>query len=252
MSDKNKHKKGVSKKTDIKEILKKIWYFIWEDDSLLSWFVNIVLAFVIIKFVIYPVLGFFLATSFPIVAVVSGSMEHAYAPATNNMGYDVVLPNGNILYKFCDDTYEKKNSLVNFKDFRDFDTFWNLCGDWYEKRGITYDKFKTFPFTNGFNKGDIMILYGANINDLRVGDIVVFKGKSRTEPIIHRVVDIRIENGEYHLATKGDHNEDSSFAIGENDIAKDQYIAKAVFRLPYFGWIKILFTYVFTGFKPIY
>ena len=32
---------------------KKIWWFIWEDDSWASWFVNVILAFVIIKFLVY-------------------------------------------------------------------------------------------------------------------------------------------------------------------------------------------------------
>ena len=55
---------------------KGIWYFIWEDNSLLSWIVNVILAFVLIKFIIYPGLGLLFSTSYPIVAVVSGSMEH--------------------------------------------------------------------------------------------------------------------------------------------------------------------------------
>ena len=63
-------------KKKIKKILKKTWYFIWEDDSIWSWLVNIVFAFVLIKFIVYPALGFMLGTSFPVVAVVSSSMEH--------------------------------------------------------------------------------------------------------------------------------------------------------------------------------
>jgi len=61
---------------DWKKILKKTWWFIWESDSIWSWIVNIILAFVIIKFLVYPGLGFAMQTSHPIVAVVSGSMEH--------------------------------------------------------------------------------------------------------------------------------------------------------------------------------
>lgn len=55
---------------------KKIWKFIWHDDSLLSWIVNIVIAFILVKFVIYPGLGLILQTTYPVVAVVSSSMEH--------------------------------------------------------------------------------------------------------------------------------------------------------------------------------
>ena len=56
--------------------LKKTWNFFWHDDSLGSWMANIVVAFLVIKFILYPLLGVVLGTSFPIVAVVSESMEH--------------------------------------------------------------------------------------------------------------------------------------------------------------------------------
>jgi signal peptidase I len=63
-------------KKELKKLWKKVWYFVWEDNSVWSWIVNIILAFVLIKFVVYPGLGFVLTTSHPVVAVVSGSMEH--------------------------------------------------------------------------------------------------------------------------------------------------------------------------------
>ena len=59
-----------------KKNLKKFWHFIWEEDSLLSWIVNIIIAFILIKFIVYPGLGYLLATTHPVVAVVSESMEH--------------------------------------------------------------------------------------------------------------------------------------------------------------------------------
>src|SRR3989344_2683697 len=77
-------------------MFKKIWRFIWYDDSLLSWIVSILLAFIIVKFIIFPGLGFLLNTQLPVVAVVSGSMEH----------------NG------------------------DFDKFWERQGSWYEENPI--------------------------------------------------------------------------------------------------------------------
>ena len=61
---------------NIKKILKKTWWFIWESNSIWSWIVCILLAFIIIKFLVYPGLGLALGTSHPIVAVVSNSMEH--------------------------------------------------------------------------------------------------------------------------------------------------------------------------------
>lgn len=117
-----------------KKLLKKTWHFIWVEDSLASWLVNIVLAFVLIKFIIYPALGFVLSTNYPIVAVVSNSMEH-----DNNL-----------------------------------DVFWEEKGDFYNNYNITKQDFIGYKFKNGFNKGDIMILRGREAEDINIGDIMVF------------------------------------------------------------------------------
>ena len=63
-----------------RKLWKKFWYFIWEDNSIWSWIVNVILAFLLIKFLVYPGLGIILGTDYPIVAVVSESMEHKSYP----------------------------------------------------------------------------------------------------------------------------------------------------------------------------
>lgn len=123
----------------IVKILKRIWHFIWVEDSVASWIVNVILAFVIVKFLIYPGLGLILGTPFPIVAVVSNSMEH--------------------------DT--------------GFDSWWTGQSDWYLKNNITKSDMQNFQFHNGFNKGDIMILKKASSNKVKLGEIIVFKGNSK-------------------------------------------------------------------------
>lgn len=45
------------KKSDAKSQWQKIWYFLWYEDSVASWLVSILVAFVLIKFIIYPGLG---------------------------------------------------------------------------------------------------------------------------------------------------------------------------------------------------
>ena len=60
----------------MKEHLKKTWKFFWDDDSIWSWLANIIVAFLVIRFLVYPLLGLILGTGFPIVAVISESMEH--------------------------------------------------------------------------------------------------------------------------------------------------------------------------------
>ncbi len=106
-----------------KKYSKKTYHFLFKEDSILSWIVNIVLAFILVKFVIYPLLALILGTQLPLVVVISGSMEH--------------------------------NGL-------NFDEWWDENKDWYEERGITKEMFFDYKFKNGFDKGDVMILVGVD------------------------------------------------------------------------------------------
>ena len=218
---------GKKQHEKIKKGLRKLWWFIWEDNSIWSWIVNVILAFIIIKFLVYPALGFTLGTTHPVVAVVSSSMEH------NSVPICMMQSNGN-----CE-AYRKSRFAVcgfeiNEKKHLDFEEYYEICGEWYsENTDITKEAFREFRFSNGFNKGDIMVLAGAD--DVKVGDVIVFYVEHRPEPIIHRVVEITDKG----YTTKGDHNHDS--AGFENDIPKESVIGKAVLRVPYLGWIKIGF-----------
>ncbi|MDO8642512.1 MAG: signal peptidase I [Candidatus Woesearchaeota archaeon] len=177
--------------------LKRAWRFLWHDESVWSWVANVVIAFVLIKFVVYPGLGWLLGTPFPIVAVVSGSMEHRGG----------------------------------------FDTWWADHEKFYEQHGIANDVFKTFPFSNGFNKGDIMILRGLKKENIKKGTVIVFHTSRLSEPVIHRIVEVG-DTGST-VTTKGDFNSQShSF---EQDIPLNQIIGEAVVKIPYLGYIKIWF-----------
>ena len=189
-------------KKKFKAFLKKTWWFIWEDDSVLSWIVNIILAFVLIKFIVYPGLGLLLGTGYPIVAVVSSSMKHDGS----------------------------------------FDNWWSTQENWYSGYNISSEQFSSFDFRNGFNKGDIMVLYGKKPKDIKVGDVIVFRSK-RPDPIIHRVVKGWELDEKYYFQTKGDHNSDSikSFTLDETNIGEERLLGKAVFRVPLLGYVKIWF-----------
>jgi signal peptidase I len=193
--------------------LKKIWKFIWDDDSVWSWIVNLVIAFLLIRFIIYPLLAITLGTQFPIVAVVSESMEHG-------VHNDIICGQ-------------------SFPEFRDsFDNYWDVCGSWYENRGISKDEFRSFPFKNGFDKGDVIVLWRPT--NIKVGDVLVFRA-NKAQPIIHRVVNI--SDGFYQ--TKGDHNSRSiSSGLEETKISEDRIYGKGLVRVPYLGWMKILFVEV--------
>lgn len=182
----------------MKNFLKKLWHFIWHENSVLSWIVNIILAFIIVKFLIYPGLGLALGTSHPLVAVVSGSMEHDAG----------------------------------------FDTWWEQNKDFYTKNQITKEQFKEVPFKNGFNKGDIMLLWRIK-NNIDVGDVIVYNGNYK-DPIIHRV----IQKQDNSYITKGDHNP----TIDPIQPQSNSLVGKAIFRVPLLGWVKIIFTKIIGGF----
>jgi signal peptidase I len=208
----------MTKKTK-KTLLRNIWHFFWDDDSIWSWLVNIIIAFLLIKYIVYPGIGLLLGTPFPIVAVISESMQH-----TVNNGH------------LCGEP------LNDFKD--SFENYWRICGSWYEQPPyhITKEQFRTFPFHNGFNKGDVIILVGAKPENLEIGDVLVYQS-SKPQPIIHRIVRKYEEDGRIYFQTKGDHNKASIATNGLNEmkIGEDLIAGKGVLRIPYLGWVKILF-----------
>jgi signal peptidase I len=194
-----------------KSFWRKLWWFLWEDNSVWSWIANILIAFVLIKFVIYPGLGFLLGTGFPIVAVVSSSMEH-------DGSFEQWYASGQGSDAFCKGKAPEQQM--------------------YSQYGITLDDFETYPFRNGFNKGDIMVLRGPE--ELAIGDILVFWADGKAEPIIHRIVRVRqLADGSKVYTTKGDHNCGS--AGFEQSITSQRMVGKALLRIPYLGWIKIGF-----------
>ena len=119
MDDKKKERK--SSKNNILNGLKKFWNFVWNGESFLSWIVFVILAFIVIKFIFFPVLTLVTGTSLPLVIVESCSMYH---------------------------------------DNKNFDQWWTDNGNWYEDRNITKEQFEKYNLKNGFAKGDIFLVTG--------------------------------------------------------------------------------------------
>ena len=187
---------------DLKKTLKRLWHFIWEDDSIWSWIANIVLALILIKFIVYPGLGFLLQTSHPVVAVVSESMEH----------------NGG------------------------FDKWWGNAGKWYAANGIEKDDFSNFPLKNGFNKGDIMVLVGKKAENIKAGDVIVFWSARQDPIIHRVVKKWKSDGIYYFQTKGDNNpNSIKNPALDETKISEEQVIGKAVLRIPLLGYIKILF-----------
>ncbi|MFC1648661.1 signal peptidase I [Nanoarchaeota archaeon] len=180
----------------------KTWYFVWHDDSLLSWIINIILAFILIKFVVYPGLGFFFGTQFPIVAVVSESMEHQGK----------------------------------------FDAWWSDNKDFYLKNNITQAQFELYPFHNGFGKGDIMILVGKDPYEIGVGQVIVYQsGKPYPiiHRVIH--VQEKSGKYYFETKGDNNGNQIVDIDLDETNIPEDVVYGKAVARVPYLGYVKIWF-----------
>lgn len=194
---------------------KRVWHFFWHSDSLWSWLANLIIAFLVIRFIVYPVLGLLLGTSYPIVAVVSESMEHGLSDNT-----------------LCGQTFK------NFPE--SFDNYWDVCSYWYENRNITKEQFQKFPFKDGFRKGDVILLWRANKKNIKAGDILIFQS-IKTQPLIHRVINLWEEEGLLYYQTKGDHNAQSYAALKETEIAENRVYGQGMLRVPYLGWLKILF-----------
>ncbi len=100
-------------------VLKRFWHFL-KQDSWQSWTVSLILTFIFIKFVFFPVLSLALATPLPLVVVESCSMYHEAG----------------------------------------FDEWWERNSLWYTNNGITKAEFSSFKLKNGLNKGDVVIVSG--------------------------------------------------------------------------------------------
>ena len=186
---------------EFKQKVKRVWRFIWEDDSALSWLVNIALAFVLIKFIVYPGLGFLLGTTHPVVAVISESMEHN-AP---------------------------------------FEDWWLHGGKWYEQHGIPKEKFQNFILPNGFNKGDIIVLRGAaqaQVGDIIVfrsgrPDPIIHRVVAVNVKDSARVYGTKGDNW------RTNQQPIRNALLDETNIQEEQVIGKAFFKIPLLGYIKI-------------
>jgi len=190
---------------NLKKTIKKIWNFLWNDDSIWSWIISLLLAFIIVKFIFFPFLSLILGTSMPLVVVESGSMHHIGSFTGNVIGLE-----------------------------KNFNLWWQERGEWYRKKNITKEQAEKWPLKTGLEIGDVVIVY--NKKNLKIGDIIIFEASQR-HPVIHRIIEIKeTENGRVY-ATKGDNN------LGqlpeEKTIPEDAIIGKAVFRIPKIGWVKL-------------
>jgi len=174
-------------------------------------------------YIIYALLGIFLAyflnftfgyilnTKLPFVVVVSNSMSH--------------FPNSHICGTF----------IENYKN--NFNDYWLACNETYKAFNITKEEFFEFPFKNGLEIGDVVVIKGEK--EYKVGEVIVYKPLNEKYPVIHRIVKIN-EDGTYQ--TKGDRN--NSQLYYEKSISLKQIYGKAIFRIPLIGLPRVLVAWV--------
>jgi signal peptidase I len=111
--------------------------------------------------------------------------------------------------------------------------------DSYEDYGLSLADTGNWIFQNGFSKGDVIFVVGAG--NVEVGDVIIFNGGEQ-HPLIHRVVEV-----DDAYTTKGDNN--PAIYPFDRNIDEDQLIGKALFKVPFIGWAKLIF---FEGGKADY
>ncbi|MFW5847246.1 MAG: signal peptidase I [Nanoarchaeota archaeon] len=187
---------------------KKFWFIVWKDESLKGWFISIILIFILIRFIFFPLLNLATGTSLSLAIVESCSMYH-------------------------------NNDILSFNDFEEW---WNRKGhsETYEKRDINKTEFSGFGFSKGLNKGDILFITKVKPQDIEIGDVIIFVGGPQNKPIIHRVVDIDSSEDEKFFKTMGDNVGRVQFF--EEKISEKQIVGKARFKIaPVIGWVKLIF-----------
>jgi signal peptidase I len=109
-----------------------------------------------------------------------------------------------------------------------------LENDIYEENNIYLEDTKNWIFQNGFSKGDIIFVVGAK--NIEVGDVIIFEAGTKY-PLIHRVISANETYG-----TKGDNYLTNQGQLSvEEEILKEKVIGKALFKIPYMGWMKLIF-----------
>lgn len=86
------------------------------------------------------------------------------------------------------------------------------------------------------NVGDVAIIKKCGPNDIEVGDVIEYKMPDFT--VIHRVIEIKQENGKFYFKTKGDNNDEPD----KNLVEENQLIGKYLFRVRYLGYPAIWLT----------
>jgi signal peptidase I len=189
---------------NLKQNIKKFWAFL-KEDSWPSFFVSLIVALIVIKFIFFPLLSLTTGTSLPLVIVESCSMYHS-------MDLDKIMAN---------------------KIYSDYGLTINDTESWTLKNGFSKGDVIFVVGAKNVEIGDVIIFDGGRSNPIihRVVGISEEDGKNIYET-----------KGDNNLAQiVPGCNSGVCWTTNEKYISEDSVIGKAVFKIPAIGWIKLIF-----------
>jgi signal peptidase I len=182
------------------EYLKKFWDYL-KSDSWHSWLVSLLLLYLIIRLIFFPIMSALTGSPLPLVIVESCSMYHSES----------------------------------------FDGWWQANSYWYEPRDISKIEFTKYSMLNGLNKGDIILIVKEdNYQKGDIIVYKPNSEALSTNPVIHRVVGVNpVETkGDNNYAQLVLSN--NVYKIDETNVPKEKILGKAVFKIPLAGWFKLI------------
>ncbi len=80
--------------------------------------------------------------------------------------------------------------------------------------------------------GSLVVAKPVKVDDLQVGDIVVFRSPGNGVTLTHRIVEVREEDGQRHFLTKGDASNDGDTV----EVSLEDGVRQVAYHVPYLGY----------------
>lgn len=160
------------------------------------------------------------------------------------------------------EAYKYNNCNDNcWYSLNNFDEWWNEEGSWEEggvsggvrhielrsaryqnSFGITKEKFKSFSMPNGIEKGDILIRTRVSFNELKVGDVIIYKYYTG-QLVTGRIVKIFSKDGVNYIDELSDTSFETNY-LQSKSISEEQIRYEVSARISKIGlpnvWVKEL------------
>lgn len=211
-----------------------------ENHSLRSWLIYIFFA-ALFAFIIYNAIGLVMGTSFPLVIVLSGSMEPEYYRG------DIIVLQGVNPETLNAPVIELNHSLKNVPSYEYLQTYCSANNS--PDIALPCDHFKLQVLNRqttliDFSTTELHFLNGEKLSISKEGATVVYFSSQQQKPIIHRTVAVlKTLDGTYVL-TKGDSpknpliDQEAGITFFATPVSELQ--GQALFKIPLLGYVKLI------------